>query len=362
MAEKIRSIQAATKNSEYEIRIGYSILNSLCINKALQNSDSTAVIVSNTLYKLHKDYIENSLKDLKNFEIILMDDKEENKSYKYAEEFLEKFINKGMTRNSFVIGIGGGVVGDFSGFLSAVYMRGIPVVQVPTTVLSMVDSSIGGKVAVNLSIGKNIAGVFHQPFFVISDLKFLDTLPENEFKNGLTESFKHALIGDKKTLKIFKENDLTSIKQETVLNELIYLSAKFKSSVVEKDEKEGGLRAILNLGHTVGHAIESVMEYKGISHGSAVSIGIKVVIDISKEMGLLTPDEFEIISSLINKYGLIESIPGLKPDDIISHMKYDKKNVKGEINFVLLHGIFKPKIKQKVDVGILRKSLERIFI
>ena len=361
MAGQVNRITARTGHSEYEILIGNEILSDLCENELVQSADRIGVVVSSHVYGFHKDYIENSLQSLKSYKLYQMDDGEENKNYSLAEEYLEKFIKDGFTRNSVIIGIGGGVVGDFSGYLAAVYMRGLPVIHVPTTLLSMVDSSIGGKVAVNLSIGKNIVGAFHQPSMVISDVRFLNTLPDNELINGIVEALKHGLIGDDDSLRIIEENDINSIRDADVMTRVITLSAAFKSSVVEKDEKEGGLRAILNYGHTVGHAIESLMEYRGISHGMAVALGIIAALEISKRNKMLSEGEVSRVLAVIEKYSIKRRGLALNADDLISHMKYDKKNTGGNINFVLLDGIGNPKIKQKVDMDLLKNVLAEMF-
>ena len=236
-------------------------------------------------------------------------------------------------------------------------MRGIPVVQVPTTVLSMVDSSVGGKVAVNMTKGKNIIGAFHQPSAVFAEIEFLQTLSRDDFCDGLVESLKHGLIGDSETLQIFKDNDLQSIKKSKIIENLVCKSVQFKGSVVEKDETEGGLRAILNFGHTAAHAIESLMEYTGISHGEAVAIGILIALDISYRRKTLSKDELDSVFEIVRKYNLVRVSLNLDVNDIVHHMKYDKKNKNGNINFVLLNGIGNPEYNQNVSHELLEESI-----
>ena len=310
--------------------------------------------------ELHKDLIKDALSSFNNCDIFRMNDGEENKNYGYAEEFLNKILKKGYSRKSAIIGIGGGVVGDFAGYIASVYMRGIPVIHIPTTLLAMVDSSIGGKVAVNLSAGKNIVGAFHQPQMVISDTDFIKTLPENELKNGLSEVLKHALIGERKTFEILCNNNLNSIKEPDNIRKVVYLSALFKSKVVGKDEHEKGLRAILNFGHTAGHAIESISGFKGISHGEAVAIGMKIETEISRRLGLLNNDQTELINKLISRYDLIPKARKLNSEKIIDHMKYDKKNFGGKIKFVLLKGLYKPVYNQEVDYTIIKDAVKAV--
>ncbi len=355
-----RLISVCTKEKSYDIIIGKSILSEIKRQDEILKGERFTIIISANVYKLYEEYINESFAQYNNFDIIQMMDGEEYKNYKYAEEFFDKLLQSGNNRKSVIIGIGGGAVGDFAGFIAALYMRGIPVIHVPTTLLAMVDSSIGGKVAVNISAGKNIVGAFYQPEFVISDVGFVNTLPDNELKNGLTEVLKHGLIGEYELYRIMSENDLKSIRTLDKVIKLVYLSAKFKSSVVEKDEKEGGLRAILNFGHTIGHAIESLLEFKGISHGEAVAIGIKAESEISRRLGWLNDQETEKINKIIDEYGLVFNNYNLDADSIIEHMKYDKKNKSGVINFVLLKGIGNPVYNQVVKDELIRDVLKEM--
>ena len=326
MDTPIKTISVKLQNRSYDILIGKSILNQ--INNAIDSlvPDKLAVIISRRVDRLYSDYVKKAFKGYNNYEIILMNDGEEFKCYRYAEEFFNILLKKGYSRKSAIVSIGGGVVGDFSGFLASFYMRGIPIIHIPTTLLAMIDSSIGGKVAVNIEAGKNIVGSFHQPEIVISDISFLKTLPDNELKNGLTETVKHALIGASEILDILLNNDIDSIKNDKVIKEIIYLSAKFKSSIVEKDEREAGLRAILNFGHTVGHAIESLSRYKGISHGEAVAIGIIIELEMSRYRGFISEEDVIIYSEIVERYNLIYSDYRLDADELMNHMRYDKKN------------------------------------
>ncbi|MFC1668918.1 3-dehydroquinate synthase [Spirochaetota bacterium] len=357
----MNKIKVKIKNISYNIFIGKEIFQSLREKLNGHSYDRVAVVVSSRVYELHRKYIDESIGGL-DYGLYVMEDSEENKNYSFAEQFFEQFLKNGLTRKSAVIAIGGGVVGDFAGYLAAIYMRGIPVIHVPTTLLAMVDSSIGGKVAVNCSVGKNILGAFHQPGMVISDITFLETLPHKEFKNGMSEILKHGLLGEKKTLGILEDNDnYESIKQNKILLELIYQSALFKSTVVEKDEKEKGLRAILNLGHTIGHAIESFQKFKNISHGEAVSMGIIAEMDISRKLGWISSEEYERVGGIIKKLDLIDSEIDASPTEIIDHMKYDKKKSDDTVKFALLKSIFKPVFNQVVDDNILEEVLSGIF-
>ena len=361
MAGYNECIEAKTGNSNYSIVIGESVLTTLKDIKIVQEADNVAVIVSKNVISLHENYINESISDIKNCELLIMDDKEENKSYLYAEEFLANLIKLKFTRKSVIIAIGGGVVGDFAGYIASLYMRGIPIIQVPTTLLAMVDSSIGGKVAVNLSRGKNMVGAFHQPHKVLTDILFLNTLPQRELKNGLTEALKHGVIGDLETIDILEKNDLNTIVQKDTIIKLIARSVSFKTSVVERDEMEGGLRKILNFGHTIGHAIESYKEYKGILHGEAVAIGIFIKLEVMLNLGQFSEKEFERMKKIMDKYALLRFDLDIESEAVISHLIYDKKNFSGKINFVLVKGIGNPVFNQQIDQSTLLEIMERHF-
>ncbi len=354
-------IEVNAGSVSYPYRVGDRFLNLEELIKENGKAERTGLVISQRVYDLHREYIESTLPSQQSCDIFCMQDDEENKSYSHAEGFLQGLVKKGYGRNSLLIGIGGGVVGDFTGFLAAVYMRGISVIHVPTTLLSMVDSSIGGKVAVNLNVGKNIVGAFHQPSAVASDVSFLDTLPDEEWQNGLAEIVKHGLIGDSATLNCLERISPADLKKKDVIMELIGASAAFKAGVVEKDEKESGLRAILNFGHTVGHGLESLLEFTGISHGEAVAAGMVAATEMSRRTGLLPDSEAEGIFSLMERFLPRQYNYDFSARDILDHMKYDKKNKGGEINFVLLQGIGLPLIDKKVNENIILESLKLIL-
>jgi 3-dehydroquinate synthase len=357
----MKEITVNTAHSAYPIRIGSGILAADPALDRIIEGRRSAFIVSGKVYDLHGEHIRNVISRYPRAALFIMDDLEENKSYSCAERFLQGFVDKGLTRESAVVGIGGGVVGDFAGYCASLYMRGIPVIHIPTTLLAMVDSSIGGKVAVNLNVGKNIVGQFYQPSLVLSDTSFLATLPERELKCGLAEILKHGLIGDRGTLEILERHTIASIREEAVMSELIYLSARFKASVVEQDEREGGLRAILNFGHTVGHAIESFMQYRGVSHGEAVAMGMLAEARLSEGAGLLSGEGLRYAEDMLSRYGLLELKVPSGADELIEHMKYDKKNTEDSIRFILLESPGRAVYGRTLDEGILRSVMAEIF-
>ncbi|MDR3237032.1 MAG: 3-dehydroquinate synthase [Spirochaetia bacterium] len=355
----MKEIEAVIGESRYTIEIGNRLLlDSQRLKEKISGSGKCAVVLSNYLYDLHWEYLIEVLGGYTNKELFLMQDSEENKNYIYAENFLQGFAVKGLARDSLVWSIGGGVVGDFAGYCASLYMRGINIVQCPTTLLAMVDAGIGGKVAVNLQSGKNLVGSFHQPILVVSDTVFLSTLPDREIKCGLAEIIKHSLIGDAASMDILLKHNLESVKDESVLSELVYHSAKFKVSVVAADEKEEGLRAILNFGHTVGHAVESFMAYKDISHGEAVAAGILAESRISKEAGLLSADGLELVVDLLKRYDLFDNSINCGSDGVIEHMKFDKKNKENSVRFVLLKAPGEALYNQTVPNDIINRAVE----
>jgi 3-dehydroquinate synthase len=245
-------------------------------------------------------------------------------------------LSAGFGRDSAVIALGGGVTGDLAGFVSATYMRGIPYIQVPTTLLAMVDSSIGGKTGIDVGAGKNLIGAFHQPVAVFIDPQLLSTLPKKHIRNGMAELAKHAVIADERFFSFLEEN-LEHIFEldEDMLEKALKRSCEIKAEVVEKDEREAGLRQILNYGHTIGHAIEKLSGYK-ILHGEAVAVGMMVEGLISCEMGYMEVAELQRQNKLLRKLGFSPRILGrFKVDDIISAMRTDKKVREGKMKMVL---------------------------
>jgi 3-dehydroquinate synthase len=253
--------------------------------------------------------------------------------------------------------LGGGVIGDLAGFVAATYLRGVPLIQIPTTLLAQVDSSIGGKVAIDHGQLKNKIGAFYQPKLVITDIATLKTLDTKTLIDGLAEVIKYAVIRDKEFL-TYIEGNLDKIKSldNKALEEIVFRSAKIKVEIVEKDEKDLGLRAILNYGHTVGHAIESASDFK-VEHGKAVAIGMLAAAKISNRMGILDKNELLRLKSLIERAGLPTKIPNLKVKEIIQTIKHDKKILRGKIRFVLPKLIGRVFITDEVSLSLVEQIL-----
>jgi 3-dehydroquinate synthase len=276
---------------------------------------------------------------------------ESTKHISHLEGLFDGIIRAGADRASLVIAAGGGVVGDLAGFVAATLLRGVPFVQVPSTLLAMVDSSVGGKVAVNVNAGKNMVGAFYQPEFVYGNLHYLSTLPPREWICGLAEMAKHAFLTERS--EIFDrllETARQALKHEggfrslplSILKKRIQESVSVKASVVAADETEKGLRASLNLGHTTAHAIESLLQYRGMTHGEAVSRGLVTALLLSRELQGLPEEECETMLELMQGLQLPLDTAGFEATDLLEHMKFDKKNEAGTIRFVLLKRRGKP--------------------
>lgn len=257
-------------------------------------------------------------------------------------------------RKTLLLALGGGVTGDITGFLASIYMRGIPFIQIPTTLLAQVDSSVGGKTGVDLPEGKNLLGTFYQPKLVLADVNTLSTLPEQELKNGLAEVIKYAMIRSPKLFNILEQkwNEILTLNSE-VITTIVALSCAIKAEIVEQDEKESGLRRILNFGHTAGHAIEAAANYT-ISHGEAVNMGMVVAARMSFKRKLMHFEEFSRFIRLMERFGLPYVIPArFSPKELLAIMKHDKKVQHGELYYVLNKGIGDCEVMAVPDEEIL---------
>jgi 3-dehydroquinate synthase len=278
---------------------------------------------------------------------------EQHKRLAALERLAQQMASAGADRSSILIAFGGGVIGDVTGFLAAIYMRGIEFIQVPTTLLAQVDSSVGGKTGVNLSAGKNLIGSFHHPRLVLADTAVLRTLPPAELRAGLFESLKAGLIYDAALFAYIEEHTPALLRQETApLTHVIAESVRIKADVVGKDERESGLRMILNFGHTIGHAIEALTHYRGLLHGEAVGWGMRAAVEASRMRGLPTT-EAERILAAIDALGL-PPLPRLTPRRLLNAAAGDKKRIAGVRHFVLLDRIGQARIVNDLtDIELL---------
>jgi 3-dehydroquinate synthase len=284
---------------------------------------------------------------------------EKSKTLQQAGAICDQMIAAGLDRQSFVIGLGGGVIGDISGFVAAIYHRGIPHIQIPTTLLAMVDSSIGGKTGVNTRDGKNLIGAIHHPSLVIDDVELLKTLPRREFNQGFPEIIKHAVIGDPKmfsTLRSWKAGEAPALQW------LIKRNIQVKSKIVAKDERDRtGERALLNFGHTIGHAIERAGDYRQFLHGEALSLGIIVACGISMKRAGLPPAQRDAIVDLLGRFRLPTRLPkNLPREKIFDAVKFDKKFEGGEIRFVVTPRIGAARVATNVTMKDIREAIEAL--
>jgi 3-dehydroquinate synthase len=283
---------------------------------------------------------------------------EKSKTLEQAGAICQQMLEAGLDRQSLVIGLGGGVVGDLSGFVAAIFQRGIPHVQVPTTLLAMVDSSIGGKTGVNARAGKNLIGAIHQPALVIDDIEILKTLPSRELSQGFAEIIKHGIIADAEMFRQLEDVDLNNVD----FTPLIRQNVEIKAQIIANDERDrNGERALLNFGHTVGHGIERATDYEGISHGEAVSLGMIAACDVSMNKAGLSQKERDTIIDLLRKFGLPTKLPMDFPrQKIFDALKFDKKFEGGQIRFVVTPKIGSARLSRDVTMEDIRAAVDEL--
>ena len=316
-------------------------------------------IVSNTIvFPLYGDQLKSLLADFDVDQIILPDGEAE-KSLSNFDNIMSHLLANGHGRDSTLIALGGGVIGDITGFAAACYQRGVDFIQIPTTLLSQVDSSVGGKTAVNHPLGKNMIGAFYQPKAVIIDCDSLHTLPAREFNAGMAEVIKYGILGDAQFFQWLEDNT-ANIKagEQSTLIEMIEICCQCKADIVAQDEKEGGIRALLNLGHTFGHAIEAEQGYGVWLHGEAVATGMVLAAKLAVAMNLLEVSDLRRIEALISAFDLpLEAPKNMGFEQFLSHMKRDKKNMAGLLRFIVPTAIGKSEIRDDVTTEVLQQIL-----
>ncbi|MBA4150205.1 MAG: 3-dehydroquinate synthase [Verrucomicrobia bacterium] len=359
----MRLVKVPLAERSYSILIGNDLIDRIgkkCAELKLGNR--CAVISDENVAPLYSKAVLKSLQDA-GFQpvLITVPAGETAKSIKTVEFCFDELTRHRLERKSFIVALGGGVVGDLAGFVAAAYLRGIPFVQVPTTLLSQVDSSVGGKVGVNLKAGKNLVGAFYQPKFVLCDLGSLDTLPMREFRAGLAEVIKYGIIYDALLFKRL-ERDMDKVMQRDpkVLSAVVACCCEIKADVVGQDETESGLRAILNFGHTIGHAIENSSGYGKYLHGEAISIGQVAAAKLSQKLTGLSGVEVQRIEALFQRAGLPTQIKlnRAQRKKLFAAMKLDKKVSAGEIKFVLAEKIGVVRWGEKVSEQMVEEALD----
>ena len=360
----MRTVKVPLADRAYPIRIGSGLLADLGTQCArLKLGRRCAVISDATVARRYRQPALASLKAA-GFEPIFISQPagEQAKTLKNVQACYDQLAKHRLERGSFVVAMGGGVVGDLGGFVAATYLRGIDFVQVPTTLLAQVDSSVGGKVGVNLPAGKNLVGAFYQPKLVLCDLDTLGTLPSREFRAGLAEVIKYGIIYDAKLFRRLERDLPKLLAQDTAtLSAVIARCCQIKAEVVGQDEKEAGLRAILNFGHTIGHGLEAISQYGKYLHGEAISIGQVAAAKISSELTGLPAAAADRIAAIFAATGLPTEVKlnAAQTKRLFAAMKLDKKVSGGEIKFVLAESIGRVKIGQSVPDAAVRRTLRK---
>ena len=368
---KIVKIKIKRPASSYRVSVGSGTLSSAgtWAQNTLKKGSGKVVIVSNpTVFKLYGEQCESPLRQA-GFSVttFLMKDGEVNKSLRTAESALKAFSEAGLTRTDAVVALGGGVVGDLAGFAAAMYLRGVAFLQIPTTLLAMIDSSVGGKTGVNSAFGKNLIGAFHQPSGVLIDVATLVTLPQREITAGFCEMIKHGAIAGKPLLKRtdqllekyqideFAEHlDDRSFRSE--ISNLIASNVEFKAKIVAGDEFESAektdakSRKILNFGHTLAHALEKVTNYGYFKHGEAVGYGILFAAELSKSLALCDEKVVKLLYDVVHRVGTLPTLNNIDTTEVIEAFRFDKKNLSGSLQMVLLKGIGRPVIVGQQDI------------
>lgn len=386
MKQQTLKIELAGQPTAYKIIIGYDLLAGCgkWARKCLGKGAGKLVVISNTtVFQLYGRLATESL-SAAGFTVthFLMKDGEHHKSLKTAELALKFVSESGLTRTDAVVALGGGVVGDLAGLVSAIYLRGISFLQIPTTLLAMIDSSVGGKTGVNSAFGKNLIGAFHQPSGVLIDPNVLKTLPAREITAGLCEMVKHAAIGGKPLLKqtskllsdfpveTFSANaEISDFRSK--ISSLIAGNAEFKAKIVASDERESSKRLdaksrkILNFGHTLAHALEKVTNYRYFKHGEAVGYGILFAAEMSKSLALCDEKDVNLLNDVVRSVGALPPLSKIDGDEVFEAFKFDKKQLAGSLQMILLKGIGKPVILTEKDIPrattqkVLKKLLQK---
>jgi 3-dehydroquinate synthase len=342
--------------TKYDVIIAKNALNKKNLSTRLRNTSKVLIVTDSGIPKKYIKELKIIL-DKQKVHLHTIKEGEKSKSFNTYTNILEKLADLKFDRSDCMIALGGGVVGDITGFCAASYLRGISFIQIPTTLLAQVDSSVGGKTAINIKQGKNLVGAFYNPSLVLISTKYLETLSKDNYKSGLGEITKYALIGNKRLYKFMQLNaEKIKLKKLSVLEEIIEESVKTKAKIVTSDEKEKGLRAILNFGHTFGHAIEAHSKYKGISHGAAVTLGMVIAAKISFYEGYIRAYQLDDMINLIESLGLNIDYSKYSYEDLKGYILNDKKVSKGKLNLILINNKGKAFKTDQYKIDTLRKA------
>lgn len=379
--KKIISIRTRPVRTSYEIEIGSGLLpDGGKWARERVDAEKLAIVSNPTVYKLYGETLVSGLEKA-GFKtaVWLMKDGERFKDLRSLEGALKFFNEIQLSRSDAVVALGGGVVGDLAGFAAAVHLRGVPFLQLPTTLLAMIDSSVGGKTGVNSDFGKNLIGAFHQPAGVLIDVSVLGTLPQREMTAGLCEAVKQGAVASRslfnRTASFLRkyqseafENYFSDEEFSADLISLVESQVAFKATIVRQDEREltsrndAKSRKILNFGHTFAHALEKITKYRYFKHGEAVGYGVIFAATLSKILEILPQDDLELLNDVVHRTGKLPDVPDIDPREILDTFKTDKKAIAGSVNWILLKGIGKPVIVSDKDIprAAIRAALKKI--
>ncbi len=361
----MRKVRVDLGEKSYDIVIGYDIGQEIVDFVKGAGYSKKALLVTDThVGPLYGKQVQQLLTEA-GLEAALMQIPagESSKNLTVANELFTRAIELGLDRKSPVFALGGGVVGDLAGFVAATYMRGVPFVQLPTSLLAQVDSSVGGKVAVNHELGKNLIGAFYQPQAVFMELNYMKTLPQREIYTGLGEIIKYGIIYDADFFAFLEKNreQVLALEPEALVH-MIARSCEIKAAVVSEDEKEAGLRRILNFGHTIAHAIEKETGYVRYNHGEAVATGMVGAAYISRELGLIDETEYNRVREMIARYNLPQQAAGVTVEAMYADIFHDKKTVGGKVTWVLMEKIGQVICRNDVPADVVKKAMEAVRV
>ncbi|NNH26414.1 3-dehydroquinate synthase [Acinetobacter terrestris] len=354
----MQTLHVELGDRRYPIFIG-SDLNPQSLLEPYIKGKQVMIVTNTTVAPLYLEHYVTAIEALgKKVATCILPDGEKYKNIEHLNLIFDALLEAGFNRDATVLALGGGVIGDMAGFASACFQRGIYFIQVPTTLLSQVDSSVGGKTGINHPLGKNMIGAFQQPQVVLADMAQLSTLPDRELSAGLAEVIKYALLGDLDFLVWLEENmDGLVGRDSALLAEAVYRSCAHKARIVANDEKEQGERALLNLGHTFGHAIESYLGYGIWLHGEAVATGMVMAADLSQRMGWISAEDLERTKKIIQRAHLPVKCPAIPLDEFLAYMAHDKKVLNGQLRLVLMKSLGQAVISKEFDVELMKQAI-----
>ena len=354
----MESLRLELGSRSYPIHIGVDLLGRAELYRPYLGGGGLAIVTNDVVAPLHLATVKAGLQGAGRITEIILPDGEQAKGWQTLDRVFDALLAARLGRDGLVIALGGGVVGDLAGFAAAVYQRGVAFVQLPTTLLAQVDSSVGGKTAINHPRGKNMIGAFHQPRAVIADVAVLDTLPPRELRAGLAEVIKHAVALDLPFLE-WLESDVDKLvaRERDALIYAVRRCCELKAGIVAADEREAGVRALLNFGHTFGHAIEAATGYGPWLHGEAIAAGMVMAAELSVRAGLLARPDAARLKALLARAGLPIAGPAIPPERLIELMAGDKKAAQGKVRFVLLESIGRAALRGGVEERLVREAI-----